>query len=71
MGEVVSLPGVDSTPEIMLGKLLGYCDQIESLVVTVKWKEGSHQVCFTSQSLGSLSMAALATHRLLTNEVMK
>jgi len=65
------LPGTDSTPQIMLGMLLGMCDEIEGLVVTVKWKGAGHQVCWTAQSLGSLSMAALATQAVVTREVME
>ena len=68
--ELIRLPGVDSTPQIMLGQLIGHSAQIEALVVTVKWKEGGHQVCWTAQSLGSLAMAALATHDKLTKEIM-
>ena len=70
MATVHRLPGTDSTPQIMLGQLLGLCPQIESLVVTVKWKEAGHQVCWTAQSLGALAMAGLATHDKVTREIM-
>ena len=54
------LPGVKSTPEFFLHKLLESKDQIESIVAVVKWTNGERQTCCTA--LPTTELAAAAIH---------
>ena len=54
------LPGVKSTPEFFLHKLLESKDEIESIVAVVKWSNGERQTCWTA--LPVVELAAAAVH---------
>jgi uncharacterized protein (DUF2237 family) len=73
---VEQLPGVPTSPLVMLHKLLEDIDSIKSLVVVVGWKEAhdagvTHQVCWTAQPTSQLALAAVATQQLIGREVLK
>ena len=63
------LPGVDSTPVMLLAQLQGMTDQIESLVVIVRWKEGGHQFCCTAQDHAQLTFANMVCDEAVRQEV--
>ena len=54
------LPGVKSTPEFFLHKLLESKDEIENIVAVVKWTNGERQICWTALSI--IELAAAAVH---------
>lgn len=68
------LPGTPSTPLFLLHRLLEEIDKIDSLVVTVAWKDSegnvSHQTCWTSQAHPRLAMASICTQTVIAREIM-
>lgn len=65
------LPGTPSTPTYMLHKLLESVDQIESLVLVVKWTNGERQVCWTAQGYSQMAMASIAAQRVISDQIVK
>lgn len=75
MTKIERLPGVRSTPLILLHKLLEDVEKIESLVVTVEWKSDdgttSHGVHWTAQRRSTLALASIATQQVIAGEIME
>ena len=65
------LPGVKSTPEFFLHKLLESKDQIESIVAVVKWKNGERHTCWTTLSTTELAAAVVHTQAAAYREMIK
>ena len=65
------LPGVKSTPEFFLHKLLENKDDIESIVAVVKWTNGERQTCWTVLSTIELAAASVHTQAAACREMIK
>ena len=65
------LPGVKSTPEFFLHKLLGSKEQIESIVAVVKRTNGERQTCWTALSTIELAAAAVHTQAAACREMIE
>ena len=64
------LPGVKSTPEFFLHKLLENKDEIESIVAVVKWKNGQRQTCCTALLPIELAAASIHIHERASKDMI-
>ena len=64
------LPGTNSTPLFILHKLLENIEQIEGVVVVVKWDNKTYQCCWSSQELSSLAMSSVCAQQMLARTIM-
>jgi len=72
MLKVVRLPGVGLTPKILLANQLEHADDIESVVMIIKWKSDKSLVsAWTDMKIGDLALASAVIQREVLREMVE
>lgn len=69
--KIVSIPGRNVSPEVVLHRTLEKLDRIKSVAVVIEWDDESYACDWSATTLSALRMAAHALDGDVFNEMQK